>query len=296
MEQTIKFQLVVFEGDFSLPSVDPESIKSILYTTAAGVPIEVKLFNNIKHCTIFSAPSLLHKNVQFKSFSDVVLYLKTLNYYLDANLTPKEASESLALTTLVQSKLRPIVEYNYWVDVRNVHELTNVWFMRSLPMPFNYIYTRKYRDRAADLIETLHPAETNSDFIKEFLQRAATDCLSNLSARLGNGDYFYGDSPTTLDVTVYSYIAPLLKIPFPSNEMKNVITMWPNLINLVKRIDSKYFSNLPKGSKYIKLEEKVKTADDEVSYIAILILTLSATSLVLGFAYTRGFLSQRLLE
>ncbi|XP_050498243.1 metaxin-3 [Diabrotica virgifera virgifera] len=292
MDQKHKFQLIVFDGDFSLPSIDPESIKSILYTAVAGVPVEVRLFNNFKNCTLYTAPTFIHKNLKFKTFSDLVLYLKTLHFNLDENLTPKEASESLALTNLVQSKLRPLLEYYYWADVRNTFELTNIWFMRSLPIPFNYIYTRRFRDRAVDLLESLHPTETNFDLIKEYVQRAATECLSNLSTRLGNENYFYGNSPTTIDVLVYSYIAPLLKVPFPSNEIKNVLSMWPNLANLVKRIDDQYFPNLPKGSKYIKIEEKVKTSDDEVSYMAILILTVSATSLVFGFAYSRGYLSQ----
>ncbi|CAG9828051.1 unnamed protein product [Diabrotica balteata] len=292
MDQKHKFQLIVFDGDFSLPSIDPESIKSILYTAVAGVPVEVRLFNNLKNCTLYTAPTFVHKNLKFKTFSDIVLYLKTLHFNLDRNLTPKEASESLALTNLVQSKLRPLLEYYYWIDVRNTFELTNIWFMRSLPIPFNYIYTRRFRDRAVDLLESLHPTETNFDLIKEYVQRAATECLSNLATRLGNEDYFYGNSPTTIDVLVYSYIAPLLKVPFPSNEIKNVLSMWPNLANLIKRIDDQYFPNLPKGSKYIKIEEKVKTSDDEVSYMAILILTVSATSLVLGFAYSRGYLSQ----
>ncbi|KAG5892755.1 hypothetical protein JTB14_027019 [Gonioctena quinquepunctata] len=290
-----KFQLLVYDGDFSLPSFDIECIKSIVYTTIAGVPVQMRLLDNVKQCTFNSAPSFIHKNLRFRSFNESVLYLRTLNYNLDSKLNAKQSSETLAITNFVLSKLKPVLEFYYWVDQRNCEEFTNVWFMKALPFPFNYVHTRRFKEKALALIETLYPTETNLDVIKEFLQRTALESLSNLSARLGTSDYFYGDVPTTLDVLVYSYIAPLLKLPFPSNELSTLLSMWPNLTNLVKRIDAKYFPSIPKGPKYLRLEEKVKTCDDEVSYIAILILTLSATTLALGFAFNRGIISSKVL-
>ncbi|CAH1154681.1 unnamed protein product [Phaedon cochleariae] len=291
-----KFQLVVYDGDFHLPSLDVECLKSILYTTIAAVPVQVRVLNSVKQCAFHSAPSFVHKNLQFRTFNDAVLYLRTLNYNLDSKLTAKQSSECLAITNLVLSKLKPVLEFCYWLDQRNCEEFTNIWFMKALPFPFNFVHTRRFRERALDLIETLHPTETNLDCIKEHLQMTATDCLSHLSTRLGSSDYFYGSSPTSLDVVVYSYVAPLMKIPFPSNEFAGVLSMWPNLTSFVKRIDAAYFPNLPRGSKYLKLEEKPKTSDDEVSYVAILILTVSATSLALGFAFSRGFITSKFLR
>ncbi|KAJ8978288.1 hypothetical protein NQ317_001567 [Molorchus minor] len=240
-----KFQLYVYDGDYSLPSIEVECIKSILYAAVANVPVQLKLLNTIKH---------------------------------------------------LQSKLKPVVEFTYWLDQRNCDEFTNVWFMKALPFPLNYIHSRKLRDRAWNLIETMYPAENNLDMIKEYLNRTATECLQVLSARLGTSDYFFGSSPTSLDVVVYTYVAPLLKLPFPSNELNSIINMWPNMTNFIKRIDSTYFSNLPKQSKYLKEETKTSTNDDDVSYVAILILTVSATSLVLGFAFSRGILASKSLE
>ncbi|KAJ8935632.1 hypothetical protein NQ314_012716 [Rhamnusium bicolor] len=290
-----KFQLYVYDGDYSLPSLDVECIKSILYTVVADVPVQVRILNNVKHCAFYSAPTFVHKNLLFKSFSETVLYLRTLNYNIDSNLSPKQCSETLAVSNLVQSKLKPVIEFVYWVDQRNCDEFTNVWFMKALPLPFNFIHTGKFKQKARDLIETLYPTETNLDLIKEYLNRTATDCLSILSTRLGASDYFFGLTPTTLDIVVYAHLAPLIKLPFPSNEINNIISMWPNLATFIKRIDAAYFPDLPKHSKYLKERERTTTSDDDVSYIAILILTVSATSLVLGFAFSRGIISSKVL-
>ncbi|CAG9865219.1 unnamed protein product [Phyllotreta striolata] len=295
MPSTDKFQLVLFEGDFALPAIEPESIKSILYCKIAEAPVTVRLFNSYRNCALYKTPPLLlHDKVTCTDSEQIVAYLKCNNFNIDRELDPKQRSECLALKNLVQSKLKPAVEFNYWIEHRNSTEFLNIWFMKCLPIPLNYFYTGNFRNRAVDLMESLYPNETDKDVIKEYIQRAAIDCLQSLSSRLGNGEFFYGSKPTTLDVAVYSYVAPFIKIPFPLNEMYNVVNMWPNLVNLVKRIDNLYFPNVPKGSKYIRLEDKAKTTDDEVSYAAIVILTLSATSLILGFAYKNGYLTGKI--
>lgn len=296
MDQQEKFQLYVYDGDYSLPSLNVECIKSILYTAVAEVPVEVRLLNNFKHCVFYSAPTFVHKNLLFKSFHEMVLYLRTLNYNIDNKLNAKQSSESLALTNLVQSKLRPVTEFVYWLDQRNSDDFTNLWFMKALPIPFNYVHTRRFKDKALDLLETLYPTETNLDILKEFLHRMATECLSALSTRLATSEYFFGTKPTTLDVIVYSYLAPLVKLPFPSNEINNIINMWPNLTNFIKRIDTAYFPDLPKKAKYLKQPEKTTSSEDDVSYVAILILTVSATSLILGFAFSKGIISSSVLH
>uniref|UniRef100_V5IA07 Metaxin n=1 Tax=Anoplophora glabripennis TaxID=217634 RepID=V5IA07_ANOGL len=119
MSQQEKFQLYVYDGDYSLPSLDVECLKSILYTAVAEVPVQVRLLNNFKHCVFYNAPTFVHKNLLFKSFHEMMLYLRTLNYNIDNKLSSKQSSESLALTNLVQSKLKPVTEFVYWLDQRN---------------------------------------------------------------------------------------------------------------------------------------------------------------------------------
>lgn len=293
MSVSDKFQLIVYESDYGLPSFDIECTKSILYAFISKLPVEVKLLNNLKLCTFYHSPTFLHKNLKFTSFSEFVLYLRTLNYNPDSILSAKQCSETLALTNYVLFKLKPLLEFIYWGDSRNCDELTNVWFTRAVPFPFNYVHTNKLKEKTLTYIETMYPKETNMDIVKEYVARGAAECFSVLSTRLGNNEYFFGNTPTSVDVIVYSYIAPLMKVPFPSSELCNVISTFPNLQNFVKNIDNKYFSDLPKNTKYIKQEDISKTSDEDVSYIAIVILTVSATSLMLGFAVTRGLLSLR---
>lgn len=292
---TAEFQLILYESDLGLPSFDIESTKLLLYALISKLPVRVKLLNNLKQCTFYSSPTFVHKNVKFTSFADTVLYLRTLNYNIDSELNAKQCSELLALTNYVLYKLKPLLEFMYWVDLRNREEMTNIWFMKSVPFPFNYYHIRRHTQKAANLMECTFCVATHMDVAREYLHKGAAECLLVLSKRLGNFEYFYGSRPTSLDVLVYSYLEPLVKLSFPSGDSSNIISLWPNLHKFVRRIDSKYFSGIPMHSKFIKYQNKCKTSDEDVSYVAILILSVSATSLMLGFAISRGLISMKSL-
>lgn len=70
---------------------------------------------------------------------------------------------------------------------------------------------------------------------------AAEKCLTALSIRLGDSEFFFGAHPTSLDATVYAYLAPLIKAPFPSNVLQNHAKACLNLYNFVNRISQRYF-------------------------------------------------------
>lgn len=73
------------------------------------------------------------------------------------------------------------------------------------------------------------------------IYREAEKCLTCLSYRLGNNNFFYGNSPSSLDAVVYGCLAPLVKAPFPSNVLQNHVKASANLLRFVSRITQRYF-------------------------------------------------------
>lgn len=69
----------------------------------------------------------------------------------------------------------------------------------------------------------------------------AEKCLTTLSVRLGDQEFFFGSHPTSLDATVYAFLAPLLKVPFPSPVLQNYLKACTNLVKFVVRITQRYF-------------------------------------------------------
>jgi len=82
--------------------------------------------------------------------------------------------------------------------------------------------------------------------------REAERCLNTLSVRLGDEDFFFGSHPTSLDATVYAYLAPLLKVPFPSPALQNYLKSTSNLVKFVVRITQRYFPYSIQGMYYQK--------------------------------------------
>lgn len=59
--------------------------------------------------------------------------------------------------------------------------------------------------------------------------------------RLGDGDFFFGQQPSTIDAIVYSYLALLLKAPLPNPVLQNHLKNCTNLVKYVSRISQRYF-------------------------------------------------------
>ena len=72
--------------------------------------------------------------------------------------------------------------------------------------------------------------------------------MKTLSARLGDRNFLFGDSPRSLDATLFAYLAPLLKTPFPDSILQNHLKGYPNLIRYVDRILRQYYPNYLKGN------------------------------------------------
>lgn len=54
-------------------------------------------------------------------------------------------------------------------------------------------------------------------------------------------------SPSSLDALVFSYLAPILRVPFPNNDLKDHLKQSENLWLYCSRILQRYFPSSPEG-------------------------------------------------
>lgn len=108
-----------------------------------------------------------------------------------------------------------------------------------------------FRNDALEYMKFKYPNE-QADYVKSSLLKDFENCCPVFTSRLSKSKYFYGDKISTIDVLIYSYIAPLLKIPFPENEFKEMIESHPVLIRYVININEVYFPEIRYTEKYIK--------------------------------------------
>ncbi|XP_071581017.1 metaxin-1 isoform X3 [Temnothorax nylanderi] len=129
----------------------------------------------------------------------------------------------------------------WWIDKKNLDELVRPWYCKALSFPFNFYYPGKFERQAHALMQSLYPLEDNINVIENEVYSEAQKCLTLLSTRLGDRDFFCGQQPNAIDAVVYSYLAPLLKAPLPNPVLQNHLKACTNLVKYVSRISQRYF-------------------------------------------------------
>lgn len=289
-------ELFVCIGDFGLVSINPESIRSVLYVKLSKAPVKIWYSRNLYFSLCNEYPVFQHGSIVISDYAEIVNYLRLDNYVIDSSLNRKQTSESYTLVNMIISSLRPVYEFIFWMDKKNYDELTSLWFSKVMPVPFNYVFIRKRRKIACAFLETLYPREDNMDIIERALYKKVNECVSCLMSRLGQNEYFYGSTPTSLDITVYAYIAPLLKIPFPSNRLSKFLKNWPEVMKFIKRFDQYIFPNITYNSKYLKrtvsISKIVRHAEEDVttSVATKIFVSTLVLSIMFGYAASKNII------
>lgn len=247
---TVPMELTIWEGDYGLPAMCPDCIYMMFYTKIAKVPIVYKYHNNPYWNIGETFPIFKHGRIYTSSIQLMIGYFRIKRYGTEFGLSSKQCSQSYAFSNMLENSLRPIVEYIWWIDSKNYNKFTKPWFVKAMPVPLNLVYPIYRRQRARALIESLFEECENQDLLHSYMFNSAEKCFTTLKVRLGNGKYFYGNTPTSLDAMVYAYLSPLVKIPFPSCDIPRLLQTYNELKEFINRIDAEYYPDLKYGSRF----------------------------------------------
>ncbi|XP_011314561.1 metaxin-1 [Fopius arisanus] len=252
-----EYQLNIWKGDWGLPSVDIPCLQVLAYAKFTGVPLSVNPTSNPFRTPRGHLPVLKCGASSFDSIQDIIQLFRKRNYNADFHLSPKQCSEVLSYEYMLKESLYPAFQFIWWVDQRNFSDFIRPWYAKAIPFPLNFYYPSKYEKHARAMIEILFPTEEVMTVIENKIYSEAQKCINLLSTRLGDADYFFGSQPTYLDAVVFSYLAPLLKIPLPNPSLQNHLKACTNLVKFVSRISQRYFE-----ADYQKYE-KIKSKENE---------------------------------
>nr|XP_006816753.1 PREDICTED: metaxin-1-like [Saccoglossus kowalevskii] len=148
------------------------------------------------------------------------------------------------------SKTGELPLYAWWIDAKNYVEFTRTWYANALPFPFRYFIPGKLHKLANQRLETSRGGpHMMEEEIESVVYKDAKECLNLLSARLSDKEFFFGDTPSSLDAYVFGHIAPLLKAPFPSSQLQNHLKGCQNLCDFCGRILHRFFPPDPEADK-----------------------------------------------
>ncbi|XP_062068484.1 metaxin-3 isoform X3 [Lepus europaeus] len=103
-------------------------------------------------------------------------------------------------------------------------------------------YNADYELTAKQGADTLaYVALLEEKLLPAVIYRDAKECLNLLSHRLGTSQFFFGDTPCTLDAYVFGFLAPLYKVRFPKVQLQEHLKQLSNLCRFCDDILHSYF-------------------------------------------------------
>jgi len=154
---------------------------------------------------------------------------------LDAALTPLQRAQGTALLRVLEDSLYWALLYARWIDERG-WPLTQQAFFGALPAPLRWIVPPLAR---RSLAQQLH-AQGIGRHQPDEIYRIGTADIAALSQLLGDGPYFLGAQPTSVDAAGYAFLANILDVPLEV-PLRQAVRDHANLPAYCARMRARYY-------------------------------------------------------
>ncbi|XP_055555162.1 metaxin-3 isoform X2 [Falco biarmicus] len=236
-------ELSCWGGDWGLPSLHPESLTVMAYAKFSGAPLTVNTINNSWRAPKGDVPVLISEDIVISQPAKILNFLRKQKYNADYELSAKQGADTLAYIALLEEKLLPALLHTFWVEAENYCSVTKPWFASRIAFPLSlYLPGRMSREALNRILLTRGgPPLYSLTEVEAQIYRDAKECLNLLSKRLGTSQFFFGDTPTTLDAFVFGFLAPIYKVCFPRVQLQEHLKQLPNLCRFCDDILTCYF-------------------------------------------------------
>ncbi|KAJ1878875.1 hypothetical protein LPJ57_003160 [Coemansia sp. RSA 486] len=260
--------------DEGLYSFDPACVSVQTYLQLCNAEWKLCPTSNAGISPNSCLPAITYKNTVVESgIWSIVQFLKKEGYDLDAKLDEEQLAQSAAYISLVQDSLVDSLLFSWYLVSENFADAIRPRLAKMFGFPLSMFIPTQLKDHAEERlkfrgitseiekVDEKQEAEQSSNLqtlknkipriyllAKEGFNRHAdksshpvykhaTKCLDLLSKKLGNKQYFFGDSPTMLDAVVYGYLSLIVYLDLPQNTLKDIVTKdYPKLVILCDRI------------------------------------------------------------
>ncbi|XP_029798359.1 metaxin-3 isoform X2 [Suricata suricatta] len=205
-------ELSCWGGGWGLPSVHSESLVVMAYAKFSGAPLKVNVIDNTWRGSRGDVPILTTED----------------------NIVSQPAK----ILSFLRKQL-----HTFWVESDNYFTVTKPWFASRIPFPLSLILPGRMSKGARNriLVTRGQPPFYHLREVEAQIYRDAKECLNLLSNRLGTSQFFFGDTPSTLDAYVFGFLAPLYKVRFPKVQLQEHLKQLSNLCRFCDDILNSYF-------------------------------------------------------
>lgn len=157
--------------------------------------------------------------------------------HLDNHLTPEQQAQAHLIT-------RALDESFYWYQVHSRWACDTTWkkikplFFKQMPAPLKWFLPELIRK---GVIKNLNAQGVGRHSQEEILQQAE-HTLASLDTLLGDNNWFFGDQPSSLDATLYAFLANIILVEL-DNPLNTNARRYQRLVDYCQRIHQRYYTD-----------------------------------------------------
>lgn len=230
-------KLYQFRPMWGLPNVSPPCMKLETYLRMAKIPYEIVPNADIRKAPKGKMPFIEHEGKLMGDSNLIIEYLKEkFGDPLDQHLSPSDKAVSLAFRRMLEENLYWVGVYVRWGIDENFKKVSEAFFS-FLPFPLRLIIPKVARK---NILKQLYGHGMGRHSSQEIFEIGKKD-LSAVSDFLANKPFFLGNQPTTVDATIYAFLANILWAPIES-VVKEHAKRLKNLEAYCQRMKEKFYS------------------------------------------------------
>jgi len=231
-----------FGPAFGLPDLSPFVVKLETYLRMAGIRYETKQ-GDPRKAPKKKIPYVVDDGVVLGDTRFIIEHLETKRgISLDARLTPKDRAIAAAFQSMLEEHLYYVMVYERWqIDAnweRLFPTLRQIIAGSGVPGPMAGLVSAMARKQ---MVKSLFVQGTGRHTPAE-VGLIGERLVGALSEQIGEGPFFFGAEPATIDATAYAFAVGLLETPFVG-PVRDAAARKENLKAYVSRIKQRYWAS-----------------------------------------------------
>jgi glutathione S-transferase len=203
-----------FGTAWGIPDISPFVVKLETYMRMAGIPYETKQ-GDPRKAPKKKMPYVVDDGVVLGDSRFIIEHLETKRgISLDARLTPRERAIATAFQSMLEEHLYYVILYERWqMDAnweRYLPTFGQILKGVGVPGPMTGIISAVARKQT---LKALFAQGTGRHSPPE-VGRIGERIVVALAEQIGEGPFFFGSEPSTIDATAYAFVSGLIDAPF----------------------------------------------------------------------------------
>lgn len=229
-------KLYQFHPCWELPNASPFCMKLETYLKMAKIPYDTIDVMNPSKAPKGKLPFIEDDGRTIADSGLIIDYLKDkYDNSLDDHLSVEQAAQAVAFTRLIEEHLYWVIVYSRWIDESGWAKTADTYFA-SIPRPMRNIVANSVRKNTKKQLYDQGLGRHSN----EQIYGLGKDDLAAICDFLDTKEFFFGDKPSSIDATLYAFLANIIYVPIES-PLKEYAMSLDNLVKYCHRMEGRFY-------------------------------------------------------